>query len=247
MQGSAIAGRPPLKARELLHAVHQAIKAGHPWRAVIDSLRARTNELWLALPLIEQKRFRRHLQRRWDVVRHRMAPAIADRLDAEFATGTFVHYRGSLHAVLPAENGATVQFRTGGAKITEIAAARVINCTGPDMSYRRVGSPLLNDLFAQGLIISGPLSGGLWSNAQGALRAQDGRYSPILFNIGPGRLGTLLESIAVPELREQAVEMAALLAKRMSQPVIEEAADTERVNVQSPSVSLLIEGMQGVA
>jgi uncharacterized NAD(P)/FAD-binding protein YdhS len=207
-----IAGKPPAKARELLAAVHKAIKAGMPWRAVIDSLRERTNELWLALPLAEQKRFRRHLQRRWEVVRHRMAPPIADRLDAELAAGTLVRHHGGLHAILPEEGGAIVQFRTGDGKIAEIAAKRVINCTGPDMNYHRVGSPLLNSLFAQGLIVEGPLGSGLWSNRHGALRAEDGTASSILFNVGPGRLGTLLESIAVPEIRTQAVDLAEFLA-----------------------------------
>jgi hydroxyacylglutathione hydrolase len=207
-----IAGKAPAKVRELLAAVHKAIKAGMPWRAVIDGLRERTNELWLALPLAEQKRFRRHLQRRWEVVRHRMAPPIADRLDEELAAGTLVRHQGSLHAILPEEGGAIVQFRTGDGKIAEIGARRVINCTGPDMNYHRVGSPLLNSLFAQGLVVDGPLGGGLWSNQHGALRAKDSTVSSILFNIGPGRLGTLLESIAVPEIRTQAVDLAEFLA-----------------------------------
>jgi uncharacterized NAD(P)/FAD-binding protein YdhS len=211
-----ITGEPPAKAHELLHAVHQAIKAGKPWRAVVDSLRARTNELWLALSPAEQRRFRRHLLRRWEVVRHRMAPPIADHLDAELAAGTLVHHHGSLHAVTSAEGGATVQFRTNSANMVEVAAARVINCTGPDMNYHRVGSPLLNSLFAQGLIVDGPLGNGLWSDQHGALRTQDGTSSSVLFNVGPGRMGTLLESIAVPELRNQAADLAELLAAETS-------------------------------
>jgi hydroxyacylglutathione hydrolase len=204
-----------VKARELLRAVHQALKAGKPWRAVIDSLRPRTNELWLALPLAEQKRLRRHLQRRWEIVRHRMAPSIADCLDAELSGGTLVLRQGSLHAVRPADGGAVVEYRSSG-QIAEVAATRVINCTGPDTNYHRVGSPLLNSLFAQGLIVDGPLGAGLWSNQNGALRAEDGTASAILFNIGPGRLGTLFESIAVPELRTQAMELAAFLAAQAS-------------------------------
>ncbi len=38
-----------------------------------------------------------------------------------------------------------------------------------------------------------------------------GHASCTLFNLGPGRLGTLLESIAVPEIRQQAVNLAAVL------------------------------------
>jgi uncharacterized NAD(P)/FAD-binding protein YdhS len=216
LKNSVIAGTPPAKVRELLSAVHRAIKAGTEWRAVIDSLRGRTNELWVALPLTEQKRFRRHLQRRWDVVRHRMAPPIADHIEAELEAGTLTKLRGSLRAVLPSLHGARIQLRTNRGDVREITAARVINCTGPDMNYRRVGSPLLNSLFAQGLIVAGPHGSGLWTSETGAVRDQNGSYSHVLFHVGPGRQGTLLESIAVPELRQQAAEMAELLAARFA-------------------------------
>jgi hydroxyacylglutathione hydrolase len=211
---SVIAGEPPAKARELLHAVHEAIRGGISWRAAIDSLRPRTNELWLALPLAERRRFRRHLQRRWEVVRHRMAPPIADQIEAEMRAGTLIVRQGSLGGVMREGNAARVTALNAAGETLELIAHRVINCTGPNMDYRRVGSALLESLFAQELITAGPLGGGLWSNEDGALRASDGSFSSILFNVGPGRQGTLLESIAVPELRSQAVAMAELLAAR---------------------------------
>jgi uncharacterized NAD(P)/FAD-binding protein YdhS len=215
LRDCVIAGDAPRKARDLLHQVHRAIKEGADWRAVIDSLRARTNELWLALPLVEQRRFRRHVQRRWDVVRHRMAPQIADRVEAELTAGTLVKHRGSLRAVLPSAQGALVQFRTPDGQIAEIDADRVINCTGPNMNYRRVGSHLLDSLFTQGHAVAGPLGSGLWTDQAGALRNQNGSFSRILFNVGPGRQGTLLESIAVPELRRQAADLAELLSSQL--------------------------------
>ena len=221
-------GEPPLKARELLRAVHVALKAGKPWRAVVDSIRPRTNELWLALSLGEQKRFRRHLKRRWELVRHRMAPSIADHVDAELANCTLVHLSGSLEAVRPAPGGAAVAYRNG-ADIAEVTAARVINCTGPDMNYHRVGSPLLDSLFAQGLIVDGPYHAGLWTDQHGALRAEDGTASSLLFTLGPARLGTLFESIAVPEIRSQAQELAEFLAARITKP----AAQTEQLPVMA--------------
>jgi uncharacterized NAD(P)/FAD-binding protein YdhS len=218
LEECVIKGEPPLKARELLRAVHLALQTGKPWRAVVDSIRPRTNELWLALPLAEQKRFRRHLKRRWELARHRMAPSIADRVDAELVNGTLILVQGGLHEVRSAGGGAVVAFRNGG-DVAEVIAARVINCTGPDTNYHRVGSPLLNSLFAQGLIVDGPHGAGLWTDQNGALRAEDGTASSLLFTLGPARLGTLFESIAVPELRCQAQELAALLATRMAKIV----------------------------
>jgi uncharacterized NAD(P)/FAD-binding protein YdhS len=211
-----IAGTPPATVRELLRAVHRAIKEGKEWRAVIDSLRGRTNELWMALPLTEQKRFRRHLQRRWEVVRHRMAPPIADQIDAELEAGTLTKRRGSLRAVLPSPSGAQVQLRANHGEVKEVTVARVINCTGPNMNYRRVGSPLLDSLFSQGSIVAGPHGTGLWTSETGAVRDQNGSYSNVLYHVGPGRQGTLLESIAVPELCQQAAELAELLAGKFT-------------------------------
>ena len=208
LSACAIQGEAPTTALALLRHIRQAIKRHGSWRAVIDSLRDRTNDLWLALPPAEQKRFRRHLLRRWEVVRHRMAPAIADRIDAELTAGTLIKEQGHVNGVVAAPEGAIVRIRTRNGETREIAAARVINCTGPDMNYRRVASPLLNSLFQQGLATAGPLGTGLWSSSDGALRSEDGAFSRVLFTVGPARLGTLLESIAVPELRQHAAAMA---------------------------------------
>jgi hydroxyacylglutathione hydrolase len=212
----AVTGAALARVRELLHAVHQAIKAGGDWRAVIDSLRGRTNELWTSLSLAEQRRFHRHLQRRWDVVRHRMAPQNADQIEAELETGTLILHRASLQAVVASGDAARVQFQTNQGEVKEVAVARVINCTGPDMNYRRVRSPLLNSLFAQGLIVAGPHGSGLWTSEGGGLRDPNGNFSSVLFYVGPGRQGTLIESIAVPELRQQAAELAELLAEKFA-------------------------------
>jgi len=198
-----------------LRALHGAIRGGVEWRAAIDSLRTTTNDLWLALPINEQRRFRRHLQRRWDVVRHRMAPLIADVIEAELAAGTLVIHEGHLESVEAAEDGACVTFRTPHGS-ESLATARAINCTGPGMNYRRVDSPLLRSLFAQGLVSSGPMGGGFNCTRSGALIGADGQASRILFNLGPGRLGTLLESIAIPEIRSQAVDVARALACQLA-------------------------------
>lgn len=205
-------GKAPQRVREQLRAVHQAIRSGLPWRAVVDSLRERTNELWLALPTDEQRRFKRHLQRRWDVVRHRMAPEIARRLAEERQSFSVEIARGRVLSVDAADGGALVVTKDGDGKSNRWTAARVINCTGPNLYYVKTGSELLSHLLERGDVVPGPLGGGLWSDEEGALRAKSGEYSQVLFNIGPGRQGVLLESIAVPELREQAYRLAAKLA-----------------------------------
>ena len=206
----AIASPPPT-ALAYLRAVRRALREGTPWRAVIDSLRAETNRLWLALPHQEQLRFRRHLQRRWDVVRHRMPLQAADVVERELAEGTLLLRKGNVHAVEAADGEAKVQIQTvSGVEV--FPAGRVINCTCPDMDYSRVDSPLLRNLLDQGVIVAGSFGRGVRCDSSGAVCGRDGRPSSTLFIIGPGRLGTLLESIAIPEIRQQAMELATMLA-----------------------------------
>ena len=211
---AAVADGTPATCVAYLRAFRASLRSGVEWRTAIDSLRASTNELWLALPAVEQKRFKRHLQRRWDVVRHRMAPAVADGIDAELAAGTLLLRDGHVTGVAAEMAGASVGLSTREG-MQKLYAARVINCTGPSMNYRKVESPLLACLFARGIAMPGPLGGGLLTAQSGAMISARSTVSESIFQLGPGRLGTLLESIAIPELRQQAVDLAALLTRRL--------------------------------
>jgi uncharacterized NAD(P)/FAD-binding protein YdhS len=214
LSSSAIPLDTPATCVAYLRALHAAIRGGAEWRAAIDSLRETTNELWLRLPIEEKKRFRRHLQRRWDVVRHRMAPPIADVIESELRNGTLEIREGHLKAVDASPAGAHITLRTQ--EDTEsFYADRVINCTGPSMNYRRVPSTLLQNLLKRGLVTSGPLGTGFHCSQDGAVIDAGGHASGIIFNLGPGRQGDLIESIAIPEIRQQAVELASVLADRI--------------------------------
>jgi hydroxyacylglutathione hydrolase len=95
------------------------------------------------------------------------------------------------------------------------------------MNYRRIPSTLLQNLFNRGLVTSGPLNTGFHCSQDGAVIDAGGHASEIVFNLGPGRLGDLIESIAVPEIRQQAVELASTLADRMrAQDVLAEKTVT---------------------
>jgi len=197
---SAIPDGTPATCAAYLRAFRSAIRNGAEWRAAVDSLRPTSNDLWLALPLKERMRFRRHLQRRWDVVRSRMPPSVANIVDAELEAGTFVIRKGRWTA---AESGCAD------------GAVRAINCTGPSMNYRCVASPLIQSLFALGLVSNGPLGTGFHCSKDGVVLDAKGQASPTLFTLGPGRLGVLFESIAIPEIRQQAIELAVTLAERV--------------------------------
>ncbi len=214
LSSSAIPLDTPATCVAYLRALRAAIRGDAEWRAAFDSLRDTTNELWLRLSIEEKKRFRRHLQRRWDVARHRMAPSIADVIESELRNGTLEMREGHLVSVDVSSAGAHITLRTH-AGSESFYVDRVINCAGPSMNYRRVPSTLLRNLFGRGLVTSGPLGAGFHCSRDGAVIDSAGCASEIIFNLGPGRLGDLLESIAVPEIRQQAVELADTLAGRI--------------------------------
>jgi hydroxyacylglutathione hydrolase len=214
LSSSAIPSDTPATCVAYLHALRAAIHGGAEWRAAIDSLRETTNELWLRLPIEEKKRFRRHLQRRWEVVRHRMAPPIADVIESELSNGTLEIREGHLKTVDASPAGAHITLRAHDDN-GSFYADRVINCTGPSMNYRRIPSTLLQNIFNRGLVTSGSLGTGFHCSKDGAVIDVSGLASEIIFNLGPGRLGDLIESIAIPEIRQQAVELASTLADRV--------------------------------
>jgi uncharacterized NAD(P)/FAD-binding protein YdhS len=214
LASSAIPLDTPATCVAYLRTLRAAIRACAEWRAAIDSVRETTNELWLRLPIEEKKRFRRHLQRRWEVVRHRMAPPIADVIESELRNGILEIREGHLKTIDASPAGAHITVRAH-SDSESFYASRVINCTGPNMNYRRIPSTLLQNMFNRGLITSGPLGTGFHCSQDGAVIDASDHASEIIFNLGPGRLGDLLESIAVPEIRQQAVELAATIADRI--------------------------------
>jgi uncharacterized NAD(P)/FAD-binding protein YdhS len=207
-------GRPTL--RELMRSVRARIRnaqaAGVDWRPFVDGIRCRTNEIWSNLSPAERRRFFRHLKSYWDIHRHRMAPSIGATVRAGLASGALEVHSGRVCGVTENAGVALVQLslRGGGGKV--IAASRVINCAGFEMDYRKIGSPLLRALFSKGWLTAGDLGIGIKTGADGAVRDKAGHASTWLFAIGPMRSGDLLESIAVPEIRQQAESFSRTVA-----------------------------------
>jgi len=179
------------------------------WRAAVDVLRPVENALWAALPVEEKARFRRHLQRRWDIVRHRIAPQVAEGLRGEAYRLKVV--RGRVERTEREGDGFVVHVRVREG-VEHVEAAHVVMCTGPDMDYRRVGSALLNGLIAEGVAGTGLFGAGLALREDGAVLDREGLVSEGLYALGPARQGVLFESIAIPEIRRQAADLAVILA-----------------------------------
>jgi len=110
--------------------------------------------------------------------------------------------------LLPAnEHGFCAEVESG-SDTWSVDVRRVIKCTGPNTRYDTLADPLLNNLLRRGVVRQDCLQLGLDADCNGALRSADDEVSTTLYTIGPTLKGTLWESTAVPEIRQQAAALA---------------------------------------
>ncbi|WCT72821.1 FAD/NAD(P)-binding protein [Sphingomonas naphthae] len=187
--------------------------AQHGWRAAVDELRPVTQMLWASAPEDLRARFLRHLRPYWDVHRHRLAPRVADRIDALVAEGRLRFTGGRLVDAVGDGSHADLRWRPRGeAQAMVTRTARIVNCTGPQGDLLRSDESLIRHLVATGTIRPDPLRLGLDVDAQShALRADGGRNER-LYAIGPMTRGGLWEVVAVPDIRQQAWSLARRLS-----------------------------------
>ncbi|NJD07438.1 MAG: hypothetical protein FIA97_13205 [Methylococcaceae bacterium] len=203
----------PSTVRRLLRLIRSGVDSEEgDWRAVIDGLRPHSQAIWSALPLVEKRRFLRHLRHYWDLHRHRVAPVVEGSLDQLLRSGRLLRHVGRLQSFAQSADGITVSYRPRGRTIPEtIQVDAVVNCSGSESDYRKLDSPLVRSLLEQGLARPDPLHLGLDVAANGALLGTDGIPSQQLFTVGPPKKGMLWETTAVPEIRCQAAELAQTL------------------------------------
>jgi uncharacterized NAD(P)/FAD-binding protein YdhS len=209
---SSLAERPPVATVALLRAVRR--RAGEVgWHAAVDELRPYTQSLWRAASEMEQSRFLRHLRPWWDVHRHRIAPAVAAKIDAMRAAGRLKIGGGKLVRVEREGDSAKIVWRRRGSSETErLRAARIVNCTGPQGDLLRTDEPLLRRLIERGLIRPDSHRLGIDVTTQAEVIGSDGQASPNLFALGPMTRGCFWEIVAVPDIRGQTWSLARYLS-----------------------------------
>jgi uncharacterized NAD(P)/FAD-binding protein YdhS len=185
---------------------------GYDWRAVVDAVRPATQQIWRSLPVRERRRFLRHLRPYWEVHRHRIAPEIALRLEGEIARGRAEIHAGRITACEENAAGIIVTWRDRrSGTCRQLRVRHIVNCTGPETDFRRIDSPLLENLLRDGLARPDRFALGLDCAGDGGLIDVHGAASKVLYALGPARKGQLWEVTAVPEIRVQAAELAEVL------------------------------------
>jgi uncharacterized NAD(P)/FAD-binding protein YdhS len=204
-----------LTAREVLSWLRTKAQQTGDWRAAVDGIRLYTAGIWSALSEEERMRFLRHLQRYWEVHRHRMAPEVASRIAEMVGCGRLRVHRGAVERLEAGGEGVrAIVRRSHPAATNAFDVAYVVNCTGPQSDVTTAGNRLLDNLLVSGHIRPGSMGLGIDVDPTGAVRDAHGTSNGVLWAIGPLCRGVLWETTAVPEIRAQAARIAALVTGR---------------------------------
>lgn len=204
--------------RRAVRAVRTAARAaerrGLHWQTAIDALRASTEPFWRALCAADRRRFVQRVRPYWDVHRHRLPPATAERIAAFTRGGQLRVHAARIRRAAATARGisVTLEHRRG-----ESTARfdHIVNCTGPAFT-KDTCRGLERRLLERGLLIADPLGLGFVTTETGIAFGARGLVAG-LHVLGPACRSQRWEHTAVPELREQAGALAAALLARRGQ------------------------------
>lgn len=202
--------------------------AGENPAIAVDKMRPHTQRVWQALSVAERRAFITRYSARWNVLRHRIAPQIHRQVTTAIDEGRLRIAHGGVTRLEP--QGARIRVHLGGATDDADRAASaqqargpealdgalVINCTGPQTRFSATRSTLLRNLLASGVAQPDAMDMGIRVTSDFVAVERSGVNSPFLHVIGPLLRGTLWETIAVPELRGQALKAAQVLLSGFS-------------------------------
>ncbi len=209
--------RPQADGTALVRQIRQRAKQVG-WREAIDELRPHTQHIWRRHDSTAQARFLRHLRPYWDVHRHRLAPQVAQRVDAMEKQGRLRFLAGHLVSAEVAggeRTGAVVRIGwrpRGGDAVSRMVVDRVIGCTGPSGDLAKSPDRLLRILLSAGHIRPDVHRLGLDVDHIGRVKRANGQGHDRLFAVGPITKGEAWEMIAVPDIRRQVWSLARQLA-----------------------------------
>ncbi|MCA0393978.1 MAG: FAD/NAD(P)-binding protein [Proteobacteria bacterium] len=206
----------PGRWRAIRQRVSEGVAAGEPWQWSFDRLRHHGEALWRSLDDDERRRFLRHAVRYWDIHRHRIAPQVAAVLEQLQAAGQLDVAAGRLLGIEPdAHGGSRVRLRPRHAGQEQaLHADWIVNATGVETNIDLRPGELMQALRTRGRVLPGRHGIGIASSGVGQVLDAHGRPDPRLLVLGALRIGDLWESIAIPELRVQARQVAEHITAR---------------------------------
>lgn len=189
----------------------------------VDKLRGRTQALWKRLTIDEKKRFLKEFAPHWNVIRHRIAGPIHDAITDSLDCGQLKIVPATIVSLTSGATTIDVELTTSDGESRIIGGDYVINCTGPKSRFSDSGLPLFDHLVQRGLATVDSMDMGIAVTDDFVVIGKDGEPSKFLYAMGPILKGTLWETIAVPELRVQAMEVAQSILQIEPMPVKQRA------------------------
>jgi uncharacterized NAD(P)/FAD-binding protein YdhS len=190
-------------------------RAGGDWRDVVDGIRPFNQKIWRSWPASAKRRFIEHTRAWWDVHRHRMPPALHERVTTAVAEGALEPIAGKL--VSARRDGDRIEAsirRRSETRPQTLSVARIYDCTGITADLALGTNPAVRSLIDRGLARPDPLHIGLDVTDGCALLNANGQASERLFAIGPLTRGAFFEIDAIPDIRVQCSALAKKLNAR---------------------------------
>jgi uncharacterized NAD(P)/FAD-binding protein YdhS len=191
---------------------------GGNWRSVVDGIRPFTQRLWRELPIDSKRRFLEHARAWWDVHRHRMAPEVEARITKAVTDHRLTLIAGKIVDISPNSTiRARVRYRRRGqTEIESLEVGAIVDCTGIVKDPEATGNPAVRSLLDQGLARIDPLRIGLEVAPDCAIVDRNGSPSRRLFAIGPLTRAAFWEIVAIPDIRNQCVQLAERMIQNAS-------------------------------
>jgi uncharacterized NAD(P)/FAD-binding protein YdhS len=179
-------------------------------------LRPHTASIWQSWNQAQRESFLRHARNLWDTHRHRIAPEVSAQLGILVEDRALIIHCGRLVSAAPKGQYSAVTWKdTDTGELHSLNVTRIVNCTGPTRDYARSNLPLVDALRSSGWLTPDRLRLGVETDLDGRLIGIDGQPVNGLYTLGPVRIPSLWESIAIPEIRNQALALAQLLVKEI--------------------------------
>lgn len=182
-----------------------------PWPTVMDGLRPYTKKIWLKWTTDEKKYFLRRIRPYWEIARHRIPAKSSALLNEMMNAGQLELNKGYIVDAIATDSGIEIVCGSEHNAIRRVFH-KVINCTGPESNYRKVRFPIVLDLISRGKVKTDELGLGIKCTPEGRIINELDTIEEGLWCIGPMRKSVLWETTALRELREQASELASLIA-----------------------------------
>ena len=192
-----------------VHAARVKTAGGHPSR-LLGKIGPQVTHIWRNFDLADKKLFVSRYATRFKILRQLIAPSLHAELQQALASKKIAVIGSSVLSVEADKAQLCVQIQDAPAPLPArmLRADMVVNCLGPNVRMADTTSRILRNLLDKQLIEPDDMNMGIRVDTSLRALVHGQQVSPLVLAIGPLLRGTFWDSIALPNLRLQAVEVA---------------------------------------